>query len=166
MRRLSLLLLPFLATVLTGCPLEEEYPPDQPGKKPVDPALLGTWNIVVNKEHMLNKIRISRGTATNSYLVEILETGVGYSVDEKNFTTYITQIDNHNFVYTSLYMGDRGHKYYVYCYKVSNNKLHLWDLALEQDATVTDTQSFRAAISTQLKKKDGLFNEAVYVKEE
>lgn len=149
----KLFVLPLLISGLLfvyGCPVGMDYPPDEPGIKPVDDALLGTWSCVSDTCSDLKTVKIEKYD-NSSYDITILETGSEYMADDDFFVGYVTEIDGYKFIFAE---EQTSGLYYTYCYQLSGNRLTIFDVGLLEGGidAVKSTEAFRKEISASLKK--------------
>jgi hypothetical protein len=133
-----------------GCPVGMDYPPDEPGNKPVDEALVGTWNCVSDTCSDLKKVKIEKYD-DYSYDITILETGSDYMADDDFFVGYVTEIDGYKLIFAE---EQTSGLYYTYCYEISGNRLTIYDVGLLESGidAAKSTDAFRKEISASLKK--------------
>ena len=165
-RTANLILLPALLISLFfiyGCPVDMDYPPDEPGSKPIDETLLGNWKCVSDTCDDLQNITVERND-DNSYYIYVSASGENYMADDIEFTGYITQIDGKNFIYAE---GQTSYTYFTYNYILSGNTLTLFDVGLLEGGkdSVTSIGSFRSEISASLKKPGCLTSRRDFQKE-
>lgn len=165
-RTLNFLLLPALLISLFfiyGCPVDMDYPPDEPGSVPIDKNLVGTWNCVSDTCTDLKKVIVEK-IDESSYNIQVVENGDNYMADDYDFTGYITTIDGKKFIYA---LGETSGTYYTYNYELKQNKLTLYDVGLIENGrdSITSTDAFRKEISASLKKEGCLSGRFDFVKE-
>lgn len=156
-RTLKFLILPTLFLGLMfiyGCPLDMNFPPDKPGSKHIDEALLGTWHCVNDTCNDLQVVLVEKED-DYTYAIEVKEKGEDFMVDAVTFSGYVTEIDGKKFLYVR---GNEMDTYFTYHYQVSGKKLSIYDVGLLVGGkeAVTSTEAFRAEISASLKKEDCL----------
>lgn len=146
-----------------GCPVDMEFPPDEPGSKPIDEALIGTWTCVNDTCDDLKVVLVEKAD-DYAYTIQVREHGANYMADDFTFSGYVTEIDGKKFLYAQ---GDVKGTYFTYHYRVSGNKLSLFDVGLLEGGkdAVTSTDAFRAEISASLKKEGCLSEQLDFVKE-
>ena len=140
--------------ILYGCPVDMDYPPDEPGTKPIDESLIGTWTCIADTCHDLQVVKVEKRN-DYSYYIEVLKEGAEYLADDFYFIGYVTEIDGKKFLYAE---GETSFTFFTYNYEISKNSLSLYDVSLlvgGRDA-VTSTEAFRAEISASLKKPECL----------
>ncbi|MCX6180937.1 MAG: hypothetical protein NT150_03280 [Bacteroidetes bacterium] len=160
---LFLLTLSAIALILTACPVAISYPLDSIGVNKIDKKLIGTW--ACDSSSDIIKVVISKGTEENSYAIEVIETGSMYSITEKKFTGYITEIDGKTFMYNR---ADGTTSFYTYCYELEDkNTLSLYDISLLDGGVdaVKSVQSYRDQVSSSMKKTGFLSGKETFKKQ-
>lgn len=136
--------------LMYGCPVGLDFPPDEPGSKIIDRALIGTWNCVSDTCSDLKKVKVEEYN-NFSFDITVLETGSDYMADSDFFEGYVTQIEGRKFIYAEEPVSGQ---YYIYCYEISGNKLTIFDVALLDGGieAVTSTEALRNQIAASLGK--------------
>lgn len=76
--------LAFFVVFLSGCPVELDYPPGEPGSEKINKNLIGTWSNTKDDAEM-GKITIEKKDES-SYRVKVHTKGSMYSVESDDFT--------------------------------------------------------------------------------
>lgn len=145
-----------------GCPIGLDYSAGTPGTEKIDKALIGTW-VTDKAEHEVKKVTITK-IDDFSYNLVVEEKGELYSVDDDEFTAWVTTIKGKKFLYAKPTVED---KYYLYHYEVSGKKLVTHDVGLLDGGTdaVKSTETLRQQIETSLDMDGCLSEEATFTKQ-
>jgi hypothetical protein len=160
---LSLVVVSWIAILLSGCPIGMDYPLGNPGTEEIDRSLLGTWT-AGNPDAAVTRVRIDRGD-DYSYSVHVMGRGEMYSLETDDLTGYVTGLDGHRFVY---FRPGNESKYYLYEYSVdATGRVTTHDVGLKVGGVdaVTSTESYRREVSASLKFDDCLTEPTVWTRE-
>ena len=146
---------------LFGCPVGMKYSPGKPGTEKIDEKLLGSWATAMEDAEFKKAVIAKKDEY--SLNVTVSEIGSAYMPEVKEFTGWTTQVDNQRIIYV---LDAAAAEYYMYGYVYQDNGLILYDLALLDGGVdaVTSTETFRAQISSSLKKPDCLNDGKLFVK--
>jgi hypothetical protein len=147
---LFLLSLSTIIVFFTACPVSISFPLDAVGSNKIDKKIIGTW--VCDSCDVLKKVLVTKGSDENSYAIEIIESGSSYTLSQKKFTGYVTEIDEKKFLYNR---AEGTTSFYTYCYELSDkNTLVLYDISLLDGGVdaVKSVQSYRDQVSSSMKK--------------
>lgn len=150
--------------VATACPVGIDHAPDTPGNVKIDKRLIGAW-ATANKEAAIQKIVVKKLDET-TYAVEVTEKSDNFLADETKYSSWLTEIDGQQFIYSKPASGKN--QYFTYHLKIDGkDQFTISDVGLLDKGVdgVTSTRTFREEISRSLKMKDCLTEPVAYTRE-
>ncbi len=163
MKRYTYFLLSPLLLLLWGCPIELNYPIDEPGSRKIDRDLLGVWSCEDNNCTEFRTLEVSEGNAPNSYLIKVLEKGESYMSDDSVFVGYSTEFANELMMYLRPIEGNKWMHYRI---EKSNGTITLRDVVLADQGidAVTSTAALREEVKRSSELADYTGVEKVILK--
>lgn len=163
MKRYTYFLFCPLIMLLWGCPVELNYPIDEPGSRKIDRELLGVWVCEDSNCNEFRAVEVSEGNAPNSYLVKVLEKGESYMSDDSVFVGYTTDFVNEQMMYLRPVEGDKWMHYRI---EKSNGTITLRDVVLADQGidAVTSTAALREEVKRSSELADYTGVEKVILK--
>lgn len=151
-----------LTALCAGCPIGNEYPLGNPGEEKIDKELVGTW-AAEDSDAEVAKVKIEKKDA-NSFTVTVLERGELFALETDNFTGYVTELGDAQFVY---FKPEGEEKFYHYQYHFEGSQLITNDISLLDGGVdaVTSTESYRRQVLTSMKMSDWGGGKIVWTKE-
>lgn len=151
--------------LFSGCPVGVDFPLGNPGKEPIDRALLGTW-ATTGEDPDYKRVTIEQKDDF-SYSIEVFETGSMYSLDVTEFTAWVTTVEGKTFIYAQP-VGSSDESYYLYHYETGDNKtMKTHDVSLLVNGTdaVISTDAYREEVKASMGKADFLSDEKIWTRQ-
>lgn len=150
--------------LLTGCPVNTDYPLAPKGTTRLDKKLIGAWTTDA-EEPAVKTVNIEKGMVDNTYKITVTERGPMYAPETDNFTGWLTELGGKTFlVLQSVLEGTPQEAYFLYHVDIEKNTITTHDCKMlvgGMDAVVS-TETFQQEILASMKKSDFLDEEIVW----
>lgn len=150
--------------LLTGCPVNTDYPLAAKGTTKLDKKLIGAWTTDA-EEPAVKTVNIEKGTVDNTYKITVTERGPMYAPETDDFTGWLTELGGKTFlILQSVIDGAPQEAYFLYHVDIEKNQITTHDSSMLVGGidAVVSIETFQQEILASMKMDNFLGEESVW----